>query len=477
MERIRNAAIREKITTAEIAASYIKDGMTVGASGFTAVGYPKAIPAELAKRAEAGEKLGITLITGGNVGDQLDGVLARAGVLKRRYGYQSNKDLRTLINKDEVKYIDTHVSHAPYMIRNGYLGKIDVAVLEVAGVDEQGRLISTCALGIIDVLAKCAEKIILEVNTTVPAAVAGMHDVFTLERAPHTQIIPIVKPGDRIGSPYIECDPDKIVAVVMTDGPDINQDLKAPDADMEAIASHIIAFLKDEMAAGRLPNPLPPFQSGVGGVANAVLMGLAKSDLENLTVYTEVMQDAVVALIDAGKVSSACGTALTISPSLRDDFYARLDQYKGKIILRPQEISNAPEVIRRLSVIGMNTAIEADLAGNVNSTHIGGVSIMNGLGGSADYCRNSGLSIFTTASTAKNGTLSCIVPHVTHVDHTEHDTEIIVTEQGLADLRGLSAYERAELMIEKCAHPKFRPELREYLAHARAEAKAFHAIL
>ncbi len=477
MERIRNAAIREKITTAEIAASYIKDGMTVGASGFTAVGYPKAIPAELAKRAEAGEKLGITLITGGNVGDQLDGVLARAGVLKRRYGYQSNKDLRTLINKDEVKYIDTHVSHAPYMIRNGYLGKIDVAVLEVAGVDEQGRLISTCALGIIDVLAKCAEKIILEVNTTVPAAVEGMHDVFTLERAPHTQIIPIVKPGDRIGSPYIECDPDKIVAVVMTDGPDINQDLKAPDADMEAIASHIIAFLKDEMAAGRLPNPLPPFQSGVGGVANAVLMGLAKSDLENLTVYTEVMQDAVVALIDAGKVSSACGTALTISPSLRDDFYARLDQYKGKIILRPQEISNAPEVIRRLSVIGMNTAIEADLAGNVNSTHIGGVSIMNGLGGSADYCRNSGLSIFTTASTAKNGTLSCIVPHVTHVDHTEHDTEIIVTEQGLADLRGLSAYERAELMIEKCAHPKFRPELREYLAHARAEAKAFHAIL
>lgn len=477
MERIRNAAIREKITTAEIAASYIKDGMTVGASGFTAVGYPKAIPAELAKRAEAGEKLGITLITGGNVGDQLDGILARAGVLRRRYGYQSNKDLRALINSDDVQYVDTHVSHAPYMIKNGYLGKVDVAVLEVAGVDEQGRLISTCALGIIDILAKYAEKIILEVNTTVPAAVEGMHDVFTLERAPHTQIIPIVKPGDRIGSPYIECDPDKIVAVVMTDGPDINQDLKAPDADMEAIASHIISFLKDEIAAGRLPDPLPPFQSGVGGVANAVLMGLAKSDLENLTVYTEVMQDAVVALIDAGKVSSACGTALTISPSLRDDFYARLDQYKGKIMLRPQEISNAPEVIRRLSVIGMNTAIEVDLAGNVNSTHIGGVSIMNGLGGSADYCRNSGLSIFTTASTAKNGTLSCVVPHVSHVDHTEHDTEIIVTEQGLADLRGLTAYERAEVMIEKCAHPKFRPELREYLARARAEAKAFHAIL
>ncbi len=477
MDRIRNEAIRAKVTTAQAAAAYIKDGMTVGASGFTSIGYPKAIPAELAKRAEAGETLGITLITGGNVGDQLDGVLARAGVLRRRYGYQSNKDLRALINADQVKYVDTHVSHVPYMIKNGYLGKIDVAVLEVAGVDEEGRLISTCALGINDVLAKYADKIILEVNETVPAAVEGMHDVFTLERAPHTQIIPILRPDDRVGSPYIPCDPDKIVAVVRTDGPDVNQNLKAPDADMEAIAFHILSFLKDEVKAGRLPDPLPPFQSGVGGVANAVLMGLAKSDLENLTVYTEVMQDAVVALIDAGKVNSACGTALTISPAARDDFYARLEQYKGKIILRPQEISNSPEVIRRLAVIAMNTAIEVDLAGNVNSTHIGGVNIMNGLGGSADYTRNSGLSIFSTASTAKNGVVSCIVPHVTHVDHTEHDTEIIVTEQGLADLRGLTAYERAEVLIEKCAHPKFQPELREYIREARAKAKGLHGIL
>lgn len=477
MDRIRNEALRAKVTTAEAAAAYIKDGMTVGASGFTSIGYPKAIPAELAKRAEAGETLGITLITGGNVGDQLDGVLARAGVLRRRYGYQSNKDLRTLINQDQVKYVDTHVSHAPYMIKNGYLGKIDMAVLEVAGIDEQGRLIPTCAVGIMDVLAKYADKIILEVNDSVPAAVEGMADIFTLERAPHTQVIPILRPDDRVGSPYVECDPDKIVAIVRTDGVDTNQNLKAPDQDMEAIAGHIIAFLKDEMAAGRLPTPLPPLQSGVGGVANAVLSGLAKSDLTDMSVYTEVMQDAVVELIDAGKVRSACGTALTISPATRDAFYARLGQYQGKIILRPQEISNAPEVIRRLSVIAMNTAIEVDLAGNVNSTHIAGVNIMNGLGGSADYARNSGLSIFSTASTAKGGDISCIVPHVTHVDHTEHDTEIIVTEQGLADLRGLTAYERADVLIDKCAHPKFKAELREYIKDARAKAKGLHGIL
>lgn len=476
MERIRNAFIQEKITTAAAAAAFIRDGMTVGASGFTAIGYPKAVPAALAQRAEDGESLGITLITGGNVGDELDGVLARAGVLRRRYGYQSNKDLRKLINEDNVKYVDTHVSHLSYMIKNGYLGKIDVAILEVAAVDEEGHLIPPCSVGIMDVLAQCADQIILEVNSTIPLAVEGMHDVLTLDRAPHTQDIPILRPDDRVGVPYLTCDPDKIVAVVLTDGPDVNQNLMEPDANMEAIAGHVIAFLKGEMAAGRLSSPLPPLQSGVGGVANAVLEGLLHSDLTDLTVYTEVMQDAVVDLIDAGKVKSASGSALTISPATRDAFYARLEQYRDKIVLRPQEISNAPEVIRRLGVIAMNTAIEVDLSGNVNSTHVGGGGIMNGLGGSADYTRNSGLSIFSTASTAKGGTLSCIVPHVAHVDHTEHDTEIIVTEQGLADLRGLTPYERAELLIEKCAHPEFRDSLRAYLVRTRVESAAQHGI-
>jgi len=253
---------------------------------------------------------------------------------------------------------------------------------------------------------------------------------------------------------------------------------------MEAIASHIVKFLQSEVAAGRLPNPLPPMQSGVGGVANAVLSALVRSELDHLSVYTEVMQDAVVELIDAGKVACASGTALTISPSARERVYAHIDDYKGKIILRPQELSNAPEVIRRLSIIAMNTAIEVDLAGNVNSTHIGEGAVMNGIGGPrapthhpTQCLANSGIAIFSTASTAKDGAISCIVPHVAHVDHTEHDTEIIVTEQGLADLRGLTAYERAHVLIENCAHPKFRPGLREYVEQAYAQSKAKHGII
>lgn len=476
MERIQCEALKKKVMSADEAAALVAPGSVIGVSGFTAVGYPKAVPMAIAKRAEAGEDMHVTIIAGGNVGDQLDGSLARSGAMARRYGFQGNKDLRKLINAGKVQYCDVHVSHSPYLVRNGYFGKIDLAILEVAAIREDGSLISSMAAGMIDVLTKYAEKIIIEVNDTIPMAIEGFHDLFLLERAPHTQIIPITSAGQRIGTPYAACDPDKVIAVVNTSLPDLNANLKEPDEEMRKIASYIIQFFKDEMKAGRLPDPLPPLQSGVGGVANAVLEGIAASDLENLSVYTEVMQDAVLSLIDSGKVKSASGTALTISPNRREEVYANLDRYRDKIVIRSQEITNAPEVIRRLSCIAMNTAIEVDLAGNVNSSHVNGTDIMNGIGGSCDYTRSSGISIFTTLSTAKNGTISCIVPHVGHVDQTEHDTEIIVTEQGLADLRGLTAYERAEVLIEKCAHPKFKDELRDYVARAKASGAGLHAI-
>ena len=93
---------------------------------------------------------------------------------------------------------------------------------------------------------------------------------------------------------------------------------------------------------------------------------------------------------------------------------------------------------------------------------------MNGVGGSGDYCENAGLSIFITKSTAKDGMLSCIVPQVSHVDHTIHEIHALITEQGVADLRGLDPVERANLIIDKCAHPKFRKALHEYLDNAES---------
>ena len=179
-----------------------------------------------------------------------------------------------------------------------------------------------------------------------------------------------------------------------------------------------------------------------------------------------LVTDALKELIDAGKVACASGTALTISPSARERFYAHIDDYKGTIILRPQELSNAPEVIRRLSIIAMNTAIEMDIYGNVNSTHIMGSSMMNGIGGSGDFSRNAAITIFSAPSPAKGGKIYSVVPMVSHVDHTEHEVMVLVTEQGFADLRGLSPKERAVKIIQNCAHPDFKDALMDYFERA-----------
>ena len=476
-ERIRCAALRDRVTTPAEAAKLVKDGDTVGMSGFTGVGYPKAFPLALAARAESGDKVGITLITGASVGDELDGALSRAGVIKRRYPYQTNNDLRNRINAGEIKYVDMHLSQTPLWIKQGILGDVDLAVVEAAAIDENGNIIPTASVGDADALVEKAEKVVVEISTRIPVEIEGLHDIYGSEPAPNTRPIPIMAPGDRIGKPYITCGPDKIAAVIFCNIVDGNKELQPADETMQAIAEHLMTFLESEVKAGRLTDPLPPLQSGVGGVANAVLSCLAKSDFNDLTVYTEVMQDAVLELIEAGKVKVASATALTISPSKKDAVFGRIGDFKDKIVLRPQEISNSPEVIRRLSLIAMNTALEVDLSGNVNSTHVGGTRMMNGIGGSGDFARNAGLTIFSTASTAKGGTLSCVVPVVSHVDHTEHDVDVIVTEQGVADLRGLTAFERAEILIENCAHPKFRPELREYLERAKSRVPMGHGLI
>ena len=194
----------------------------------------------------------------------------------------------------------------------------------------------------------------------------------------------------------------------------------------------------------------------------------------NLTAYTEVLQDGMLALLDSGKMTFASATAFALSKAGMDELKTNLAAYRERILLRPQEISNHPEVIRRLGCLAMNGMIEADLYGNVNSTHVMGSSIQNGIGGSGDFARNAFISMFVTPSTAKGGALSCLVPMVSHVDHTEHDVHVIVTEQGLADLRGLAPRRRAQKLIDRCAHPDFRPALQDYLDRAIAGSVGKH---
>ena len=473
-ERMKCERLQDKVMTADEAALLVKDGMTVATSGFTPAGYPKAVPLAVAKRAENGEQIGLTLITGASVGDELDGAWARAGVTKRRYPYQTNSFTRNAINDGKIAYADLHLSQTAFYMKMGYFGKIDLAIVEACEIDEKGHIYPTTSGGIANVAVDCADKVIIEVNAAQSLKLKGIHDVYSPKKPPNTEPIPIVTPKDRIGVPYIECPAEKIAAIVLTDIPDGDAQSSPADADQVQMAQNLITFLKGEVAKGRMGNNLMPLQSGVGTVANAVLGELAKSDFEHLTIYTEVLQDAVLDLMDAGKVDFASTTALTLSKNGKKHFYDNIDQYIDKIVIRPSELSNNPEVIRRLSLIGMNTAIECDIYGNVNSTHIGGTRLMNGIGGSGDFARNSGLVVFFTASTAKEGTVSSIVPYVTHIDHTEHDVHVIVTEQGVADLRGLSPVERANAIINNCAHPKFRPELQAYLEKALSTSKYKH---
>jgi succinyl-CoA:acetate CoA-transferase len=264
---------------------------------------------------------------------------------------------------------------------------------------------------------------------------------------------------------------EKVAAVVLTNSPDRNSPFKAPDDASRRIAGHILDFLAAEVKSGRVPPSLLPLQSGVGNIANAVLHGLKEGKFENLTSFTEVIQDGMIELLRCGKLTCASATAFSLSPEMGAQFNSQIREFRDRIVLRPQEISNHAELIRRLGVIGMNGMIEADIYGNVNSTHVMGSRIQNGIGGSGDFARNGYLAIFMAPSTAQKGAISTIVPMVSHVDHTEHDVDVVVTEQGLADLRGLSPRQRAKIIIEQCAHPDYRSLLRDY--QDRAERLSF----
>ncbi|MGK9065081.1 acetyl-CoA hydrolase/transferase family protein [Stutzerimonas chloritidismutans] len=464
-DRIRLSSLHSKVMSADEAATHVLDGMTVGMSGFTRAGEAKAVPMALIKRAKD-NPLKISLITGASLGNDLDGMMAEAGLLARRMPFQADASLRKAINQGEVMFIDQHLSHTVEQMRNHQIKKPDLAIIEAVAITEQGHIVPTTSVGNSANLALFADKVIVELNLAHNPNLEGLHDIYIPGERPNRQPIPLMKVDDRIGVGAIPVDPAKIAAIVITDQPDSYSTVTPPDDETQAIANHLIHFFKKEVDAGRLSNSLGPLQAGIGNIANAVMCGLIDSPFENLVMYSEVLQDSTFELIDAGKMVFASGCSITLSQRCNDRVFGNLEKYKDKLVLRPQEISNHPELVRRIGIIGINTALEFDIYGNVNSTHVGGTKMMNGIGGSGDFARNAHMAIFVTKSIAKGGAISSVVPMVAHVDHTEHDVSILVTEQGLADLRGLAPRERARVIIDNCVHPSYRDALNAYFEAA-----------
>lgn len=478
-DRIQYSPFHARVMSADEAAAFIQPGETVAMSGFTGSGYPKVVPAALARHIDAahhrGEAFKVRVLTGASTAPELDGALAKVDGMSLRLPFQTDPDARQRINDGRMEYIDAHLSHVAQHTWFGFYGDIDTAVVEVSAIREDGLLVPSTSVGNNKTWLDLARRVIIEVNEWQPAGVDGMHDIYYgTALPPHRKPIPLSHAADRIGDRYLRVDPAKVVAVVRTDAPDRNSPFSPVDATSERIAEHLIAFLKHEVSLGRLPANLLPLQSGVGNIPNAVLTGLGASGFRNLTAFTEVIQDGMLDLLREGVLEMASCTGFALSPQANEEFKRNIDFYRQRIVMRTQEISNHPELVRRLGCIGMNGMIEADLYGNVNSTHVMGSRIQNGIGGSGDFTRNSFLSVFLSPSTAKNGSISALVPMVSHVDHTEHDVSIVVTEQGLADLRGLSPKQRARVLIDRCVHPDYRDALSDYFDRALHTSYGLH---
>lgn len=457
--------------TAAEAASLINDGDVVGFSGFTPAGAPKVVPNAIAERAEAehaaGRPFKIGMYTGASTGDMLDGALARANAVLFRTPYQSSKDLRTRINAQEAHYFDMHLSHEAQELRYGFLPRPKFAIVEACDLTDDGEIVPTSGVGILPTICRLADHIIVELNETTPKELRGIHDIYEPQDPPMRQAIPVYSVSDRCGEPFVKVDPKKIVAVVKSDIPNGGGKFAPIDEVTTKIGENVAHFLAAEIKAGRIPASFLPIQSGVGNIANAVLASLGENpDIPPFEMYTEVIQDAVIGLMKEGHVKFASGCSLTVSQPVLEDVYQNLDFFKQRIVLRPQEISNNPEVARRLGLITINTALEADIFGNINSTHVLGTKMMNGIGGSCDFTRNAYISIFTTPSTAKDGKISAIVPMVSHLDQSEHSVKVLITEYGVADLRGKSPIQRAHCIIDNCVHPDYRDMLRRYIESA-----------
>jgi len=451
-------SLKNRITSAAEASEAIKDGMTVAMSGYAMAGYPKAIPEELVRRKKEGQELSINLITGANV-PWLDEILGDSGIISGRVPMVASKVLSSQVNAHKVRYIEQQMCKMPRLLRSHSFGNIDVVIVEALAITEEG-LIPTTSVGLAGYLMEAANEIIIEINSAQPEILFGMHDVYIQKPLPATEPIPLTSCTDRIGSAFIPFDASKIKYIVETDQPENDFQLATPKNESIKTAENLFNFLRKEYQT-KSGGVIPPIQLGFGNIADMVAELLQKSEFTNLQFFCGGISESILNLLKSGKASAVSTTGIAMNENA-GKILDQIPNIHEKLILRNGDLINNAEIIGRLGVVALNTGIEIDIYANVNSSHITGNRVVYGIGGGANFAQNAGLSVLLIPSVSKNGAISNIVPMVSHQDICEHDIDVVITENGYADIRGLDDLQRAEAIISHCAAEAYQQQLFGY---------------
>ena len=314
--------------------------------------------------------------------------------------------------------------------------KVDVAMISVSPMDKHGYFSFGCAVGMAWAALSQAGKIILEVNEAIPRVHGIYHNAIHI-----SQVDAVVECGWR------ELKEGKQLPIGETD---------------EAIAENVLPYIEDGST----------LQIGVGNVPNALGKLIARSDLRDLGMHTELCGNGFLELFKAGKLTNAKkshfrgkGMAGIVFGS--QDLYDWVDQ-NPSIMIAPLEYVNAPATIAQLdNMVSINNCIAVDLYGQI-CAESAGLRHISGTGGQLDYVTGAAMArggkafiCMTSYFVNKDGERqSRILPHFSGdiVTAPRSQAHFIVTEYGAVNLAGRSTWERAEMLIS-IAHPDFREEL------------------
>ncbi len=410
---------------------------------------PKVIPKAMSENQRYFS--GITVYTGGGTTKSFEKNISKLKI-NRRFYYLSDANSRLAVNSGKTMMMEYSVSKYSRLLSYEMVKPVDIAVIEATAIRKNGIILSL-SIDAIPTLVNASRKVIIEINRKKPE-LDGIHDIYGIRDG---RIIKLTSINQRIGKPGLKIRSNQIGAIVYSDEKEENASSysKTPP-DAKTFSENIWKILEEKIKF----NNKMPLQVGAGSIASSIVNA---SPFGNLKIWCEIAPSRWLEYTDS-KIDIISASAIYSIPgdeSYTSRFLENYKEYSGKIILRPNNVTNSSELISRLGVIVIQQALEIDIFGSVNVSHINS-NIYNGVGGSIDFCSAGKYVIVVLPSTANNGKKSRIAPWLTCVDIPRHLVDFIVTEIGIADLRWKDPRERAEEIINKCVHPDFRDSLLRY---------------